>query len=122
MLTTIGKIPNEMYELEETSVAVMAMAHGRHDSETMAQERSTEGVSGFAAHSTLFIILTIALLLLLTVCCVVACVIARARKRFMDSGGDEECDPNCSGAKQPLISSDKISETTSKSSGSSTRN
>jgi len=123
MITTLGKIPNEMYYLEDTTSKknVPSGTESRtileHSYTTLASIETIK--SEYPERSTLLIILLTTLLIILFMCCVTACIIARSRSRhaFL-AKSDIECSPDCRGVNQPLLN--KASDTTSRT--SSTRN
>lgn len=126
MITTLGRIPNEMYYLEDTTTGRKVTAYGTESRTILDRSHTTlaplETVKSdeFTERSTLLIILLTTLLVILFMCCITACIIARSRSRhaFLASKSDVECSPDCGGVKQPLL--DKASETTTRT--SSTRN
>lgn len=131
MITTLGKIPNEMYYLEDTTSSGKTVAssnelHTILDSNlTTLAPIETVKSDEYTERSTLLLILLTALLIILFICCITACIIARSRSRHaFFTKSDIECDPECSGVKQPLLSLDrvnKISDTT-RTSDNSTKN
>lgn len=131
MITTLGKIPNEMYYLEDTTSSGKTVAssnelHTILDSNlTTLASIETVKSDEYTERSTLLLILLTALLIILFICCITACIIARSRSRHaFFTKSDIECDPECSGVKQPLLSLDrvnKISDTT-RTSDNSTKN
>ncbi|KYN43484.1 hypothetical protein ALC56_02210, partial [Trachymyrmex septentrionalis] len=123
MITTLGKIPNEMYYLEDTTAGRKIGAYSTesrtildHSHITLA---STVKSDEYPGRSTLLIILLTTLLIILFMCCVTACIIAKSRGRhaFL-AKSDVECSPDCGGVNQPLL--DKASDATTRT--SSTRN
>ncbi|XP_076232986.1 uncharacterized protein LOC143178315 [Calliopsis andreniformis] len=124
MLTTLGKIPNEMYYLEDT-VAPVTVATPKIK---IQQARYGEGKSSpdnanneSESHPSVLFALLIALLILLLLCCTTACLIAKAKRKSNFFGrSDTECDPGCTGINQPLLG--KVSDCTNKTSISSLRN
>jgi len=124
MITTIGKIPNEMYYLEDTTSRKNAPSGTEsrtildHSYTTLASIETIKS-DEYPERSTLLIILLTTLLIILFMCCVTACIIARSRSRhaFL-AKSDIECRPDCRGVNQPLLN--KASDTTSRT--SSTRN
>ncbi|XP_025994795.2 uncharacterized protein LOC105202098 [Solenopsis invicta] len=126
MITTLGKIPNEMYYLEDTTIGRKAAAYGTesrvildHNRTTLATSIETVKPNEYSERSTLLIILLTTLLVILFMCCITACIIARSRsKRAFFAKSDVECSPDCRGVNQPLLN--KASDTTTRT--SSTRN
>ncbi|XP_077268181.1 uncharacterized protein LOC143900562 [Temnothorax americanus] len=123
MITTLGKIPNEMYYLEDTTIGRKVAAYGT-ESRTILDRTTLASIGTvksdeFADRSTVLIILLTTLLVVLFMCCVTACIIARSRSRhaFL-AKSDVECSPDCGGVNQPLLN--KTSDTTTGT--SSTRN
>ncbi|KYN07497.1 hypothetical protein ALC62_01699, partial [Cyphomyrmex costatus] len=119
MITTLGKIPNEMYYLEDTTAGKKIAAYSTesrtildHSHTTLASIETAKS-DEYSERSTLLIILLTTLLIILFMCCVTACIIARSRSRhaFL-AKSDVECSPDCGGINQPLL--DKASDTTSK--------
>lgn len=131
MITTLGKIPNEMYYLEDTTSSSKTAISDSELHMTLDNNLTTlapiETVKydEYTERSTLLIILLTALLIILFMCCITACIIARSRSRHaFFAKSDMECDPGCSGVNQPLLGSDrinKISDTT-RTSDNSTKN
>ncbi|KOC66007.1 hypothetical protein WH47_12806 [Habropoda laboriosa] len=126
MITTLGKIPSEMYYLEDTNANVPAqiikiqetspLAHA-----VMATTEAVENNNESSHHSSVLIALLTALLIILLLCCITACLIAKSkRKTTFFEKSDMECEPGCTGMSQPLL--DKISSSTNKSSISCLRN
>lgn len=131
MITTPGKIPNEMYYLEDTTPngigTIAAYGTELHTvlnnsyATTLASTRAVK--SDESEHSMLLCILVIALFIILLMCCIAACIIARSRsKHTFFIKRDIECSPECSGVNQPLLGMDKTSDTTTKTSVSSAQN
>ncbi|XP_018372793.1 PREDICTED: uncharacterized protein LOC108767404 isoform X2 [Trachymyrmex cornetzi] len=125
MITTLGKIPNEMYYLEDTTAGKKIGAYSTesrtildHSHTTLASIETVKS-DEYSERSTLLIILLTTLLIILFMCCITACIIARSRSRhsFL-AKSDVECSPDCGGVNQPLL--DKASDTTTRT--SSTRN
>ncbi|KAL6448054.1 hypothetical protein ACFW04_000237 [Cataglyphis niger] len=128
MITTLGKIPNEMYYLEDTTpsnkTAYDSELHTTLDNTTLASIETLK-YDEYTERSTLLIILLTALLIILFMCCITACIIARSRSRHaFFAKSDMECDPGCSGVNQPLLGSDRINKTsdTTRTSDNSMRN
>ncbi|EZA56861.1 hypothetical protein X777_02712 [Ooceraea biroi] len=129
MITTPGKIPNEMYYLEDTTPNRIGAAYGT-ELHTMLNNSHTTTLASIGTinsdsseHSMLLFILVTALFFILLICCITACVIARSRsKHTFFVKRDMECSPECSGVNQPLLGLDKASDTTTKTSGSSAQN
>lgn len=110
MMTTLGKIPNEMYYLEDTvsngkvtalNIELHTVLNTNHTTlapiETIMSSRYTE-------HSTLLLILLTVLFIILLMCCITACIIVRSRSRHaFFAKRDTECSPECSGINQPLL-------------------
>ncbi|KYQ57566.1 hypothetical protein ALC60_03528 [Trachymyrmex zeteki] len=125
MITTLGKIPNEMYYLEDTTAGRKIGAYSTESRTIMEHSHTTlasiETVKSdeYSERSTLLIILLTTLLIILFMCCVTACIIARSRSRhaFL-AKSDVECSPDCGGVNQPLL--DKASDATTRT--SSTKN
>jgi len=125
MITTLGKIPNEMYYLEDTTASRKISPYSTESHTILDHSHATltsiETVKSdeYSEHSTLLIILLTILLIILFMCCITACIIAKSRSRhsFL-SKSDVECSPDCGGVNQPLL--DKASDTTTRT--SSTRN
>ncbi|KYM82549.1 hypothetical protein ALC53_07040 [Atta colombica] len=123
MITTLGKIPNEMYYLEDTTASRKISPYSTESRTILDHSHATsiETVKSdeYSEHSTLLIILLTTLLIILFMCCITACIIAKSRSRhsFL-SKSDVECSPDCGGVNQPLL--DKGSDTTTRT--SSTRN
>lgn len=126
MITTLGKIPNEMYYLEDTTTGRKIAAYGTesrtildHSHTTLAASIETVKSNEYPERSTLLIVLLTTLLVILFMCCITACIIARSRsRRAFLAKSDVECSPDCRGVNQPLL--DKASDTTTRT--SSTRN
>lgn len=128
MMTTLGKIPNEMYYPEDTIptgkvTALNAELHTIFDTNctTLASIESIMS-SRYTERSTLLLILLIVLLIILLMCCITACIIARSRSRYaFFAKRDTECSPECS-INQPLLGLEKTSGTTVTTSGGSANN
>ncbi|XP_012146943.1 uncharacterized protein LOC105663338 [Megachile rotundata] len=128
MLTTLGKIPSEMYYLEDTTCSAklttpkssLQQTHA-YGHAVAATEETIRNGNEHGSHSSILIILLITLLVILLLCCISACLITKTKRRNNFFGrSDTECDPRCSGINQPLL--DKISDCTNKTSISSLRN
>lgn len=124
MITTIGKIPSEMYYLEDTasnigtSISQTSVSRSVNDV-IHTTIKSNITVTGYTARSLVFLILTIACLILLFLCCITACMISKTRKKsYFFSRNDIDCDPECNGLNRPLLRTEKVSDTTSKTSSS----
>ncbi|KAF7400908.1 hypothetical protein HZH66_006092 [Vespula vulgaris] len=124
MITTIGKIPSEMYYLEDTasnigtSISQTSVSRSVNDV-IHTTIKSNITVTGYTARSVVFLILTIACLILLFLCCITACMISKTRKKsYFFSRNDIDCDPECNGLNRPLLRTEKVSDTTSKTSSS----
>jgi len=130
MITTTGKIPNGMYELEDTTgittngitVTSTELPHTVLNNDTTALVPIKPIHPDGTEHSTLLCILMIALLIILLICCITACIIARSRSKNTFIKRDIECSPECSGVNQPLLGLDKVSDTTTKTSSSNVQN
>lgn len=127
MITTLGKIPNEMYYLEDTTSSGKTAAYELHttldNSHTTLTPIETVKSDEYTERSTLLLILLTALLIILFMCCVTACIIARSRSRHaFFTKSDTECDPECSGVNQPLLGLDRVNKTsdTTRTSNNST--
>lgn len=108
MITTAGKIPNEMYYFDATPQA--SMAH----TETNVNYSESE------SHSSVLVALLTALILILFMCCITASLVARSKRRRKFFGkAESECEPGCAGMSQPLLN--KISDSTNKTSVCSLR-
>lgn len=85
MLTTLGKIPKEMYYLEDTAPAVKATTYNLEDSKyQQAVATSTQAVqydNESGSHSTILFALLAALLIILLLCCTTACLIAKVKRK-----------------------------------------
>ncbi|XP_028049943.1 uncharacterized protein LOC114255455 [Monomorium pharaonis] len=120
MITTLGKIPNEMYYLEDTTAGKIA-AYGTESRMMLDRSHTTLAASiennkpEYPERSTLLIVLLTTLLIILFMCCITACIIARSRRRhaFLTKS-DVECSPDCKGVNQPLL--DKASDATTRTS------
>ncbi|XP_046817133.1 uncharacterized protein LOC124423459 [Vespa crabro] len=124
MITTIGKIPSEMYYLEDTlsnvqtNIGQTTVPHSMTDVIHTTMENNVI-VTGHTARSVVFLILTIACLILLFLCCITACMISKTRRKsYFFSRNDIDCDPECNGLNRPLLRTEKISDATSKTSSS----
>lgn len=130
MITTLGKIPNEMYYLEDTTFSGKTVSSSNELHTILDNNLTTltpiETVkSEYTERSTLLLILLTALLIILFMCCITACIIARSRSRHaFFTKSDIECDPECSGVNQPLLSLNRINKTsdTTRTSDNSTKN
>lgn len=127
MLTTMGKIPNEMFYLEDTAPNMKMTSHKFYRTESpgyaQAVTATTQLTSSneYTSHSSVLLALLTALLIILLLCCTTACLIAKSKRKSNFFGkADMECDAGCSGISQPLL--DKISDSTNKTSISSLRN
>lgn len=127
MITTIGKIPNEMYDLEDTTIDSNLVTHKQQSRIAFEKaveattQHSYEGNNESSGHSSILIALLVALFIILFLCCITACFVAKAkRKNSFFGSGDTECEPGCTGMNQPLL--DKISSSTTKTSVTSLRN
>ncbi|XP_076626726.1 uncharacterized protein LOC143344498 [Colletes latitarsis] len=128
MITTLGKIPNEMYYLEDTTPKAKfvtskldLLTTSRYAEAVMASSETTNKSNGESeSHSSVLVALLSALVVILFMCCITACLIARSKRRRNFFGkGDKECEPGCSGINQPLL--DKMSDSTNKTSLGSLR-
>ncbi|XP_011634621.1 uncharacterized protein LOC105425510 [Pogonomyrmex barbatus] len=126
MITTLGKIPNEMYYLEDTTISKKVAAYGTEsrmildcNQTTLASIEVIES-ERYAEHTTLLTVLLVTFFIILLMCCITACIIARSRRSRHASltKSDIECRPDCRGVNQPLLNKD--SEATTRT--SSTRN
>lgn len=125
MITTLGKIPNEMYYLEDTTTGRKIAPYGTesrtildHGHTTLAPIETVKS-DEYPERSTVLIILLTTLLIILFMCCVTACIIARSRSRkTFRARSDVECSSDCGGVKQPLLN--RASDATTRT--SSTRN
>ncbi|XP_025264413.1 uncharacterized protein LOC112637912 [Camponotus floridanus] len=130
MITTLGKIPNEMYYLEDTTFSGKTVSSSNELHTILDNNLTTltpiETVkSEYTERSTLLLILLTALLIILFMCCITACIIARSRSRHaFFTKSDIECDPECSGVNQPLLRLDRVNKTsdTTRTSDNSTKN
>lgn len=125
MITTLGKIPNEMYYLEDTTPSGKITVYGTESQTTLDNNHTTLALfdiaksDGYGGCSTLLVALLMILFIILLLCCVTACMIASSRrKHIFFNRSDIECSPTCSGVKQPLLGPDKISDTTRTSNNS----
>lgn len=123
MITTLGKIPNEMYYLEDTTpsgkVTELHTVLNNYSflAETTLIPVENDKSDGYTGHSTLLLILLTVLLIILLLCCITACIIARSRSRHsFFAKSDIECSPGCSGVNVPLLGLEKTSDITSKTS------
>lgn len=131
MITTLGKIPNEMYYLEDTTSNSKTAIYSNELHPTLDNSQATltpiETLKSdeYTERSTLLLILLTALLIILFMCCITACIIARSRSRhtFFTKRSDMECDPECSGVSQPLLGLDRVNKTsdTTRTSDNSTQ-
>ncbi|XP_031840665.1 uncharacterized protein LOC116430533 [Nomia melanderi] len=124
MITTLGKIPNEMYYIEDTTPIKKLAVFGNNHQGTSEYEHavisSTEITKSGHEHgySPLLVSLLCALVVILFMCCVTACIIAKSKRKI--NFFNKECEPGCTGMSQPLL--DKISECSNKPSISTLRN
>lgn len=123
MITTLGKIPNEMYYLEDTTPSGRATElHTMLNNYSLSVGTTlvsieTDKSDGYTGRSTLLLILLSVLLLILLLCCITACIIAKSRsKHSFFAKSDIECSPSCSGVNVPLLGLEKTSSTTTKTS------
>lgn len=121
MITTLGKIPNEMYYLEDTTPSGRATelhtALNNFSVETTLVPVGTDKFDGYTGYSMLLSILLSVLLIILLLCCITACIIARSKsKHSFFAKNDIECSPGCSGVNVPLLGLEKTSSTTTKTS------
>ncbi|XP_068968993.1 uncharacterized protein [Bombus flavifrons] len=123
MITTMGKIPSEMFYLEDTVATVVPQriqetsTFAKAIVATQEYYRPTESSS----HSPVLIALLTALFIILLLCCITACIVTKSKRRNNFFGkGNMECEPGCTGLNQPLLG--KLSTTTNKTSISSLRN
>ncbi|XP_014471806.1 PREDICTED: uncharacterized protein LOC106742946 [Dinoponera quadriceps] len=119
MITTLGKIPNEMYYLEDTTPSGRVkelnttLNNCSFSERTVPVDKSDE----YTGRSTLLLILLSVLLIVLLLCCITACVIARSKSKYsLFTKSDIECSPGCSGVNVPLLGLEKTSDTTTKTS------
>ncbi|XP_076280438.1 uncharacterized protein LOC143209089 [Lasioglossum baleicum] len=119
MITTLGKVPQQMYYLEDTNVPQMAGFGSNMEDNPYSNEYTTEMPSNGmtksstdSGYSPILVSLLCVLVVILFMCCVTACIVAKTKRKtsFFNKG----CDPGCTGMSQPLL--DKISECSSKSS------
>ncbi|XP_072744301.1 uncharacterized protein [Anoplolepis gracilipes] len=131
MITTLGKIPNEMYYLEDTTSSGKTTAYGNELHTTLDNSLTILAPIGavksdeYTERSTLVFILLTVLLIILFMCCITACIIARSRSRHaFFTKSDMECDPECSGVNQPLLGLDRVNKTSdiTRTSDNSTKN
>ncbi|XP_011299779.1 uncharacterized protein [Fopius arisanus] len=120
MNTTTGSIPNVWYDLGETTVnsSIKSMKSEIlpivSTSTTIVTEIQTE--TEINNDKTLFTILAMCLIVTVLLCLIIMCTIAVSRRRSSTSS-ELNCDPDCVGAKRPLLSRPgKFSRSTSKSS------
>ncbi|KAK9306352.1 hypothetical protein QLX08_003032 [Tetragonisca angustula] len=123
MITTMGKIPSEMFYLEDTPGTVVPQriqttsTFAKPMMETTEYHRSVESTS----HSPVLVALLTALLIILLLCCITACIVTKSKRTSNFFGkGSMECEPGCTGINQPLL--EKFSSSTNKTSVSSLRN
>ncbi|XP_043512017.1 uncharacterized protein LOC122529703 [Frieseomelitta varia] len=123
MITTMGKIPSEMFYLEDTPGTIVPQriqttsTFSKAMMETTEYHRSVESTS----HSPVLVALLTALLIILLLCCITACIVTKSKRTSnFFSKGSMECEPGCTGINQPLL--EKFSSTTNKTSVSSLRN
>ncbi|XP_025155907.1 uncharacterized protein LOC105184419 isoform X2 [Harpegnathos saltator] len=123
MITTLGKIPNEMYYLEDTTLSGKATKlHTVLNNYNLSVgitlvPTETDKSDGYTGRSTLLLILLSLLLIILLLCCITACIIAKSRSRHsFFTKSDIECSPGCSGVNVPLLGLEKTSDTTTKTS------
>ncbi|XP_053988196.1 uncharacterized protein LOC128891606 [Hylaeus anthracinus] len=127
MITTLGKIPNEMYDLDETSPKMKyatpridLQSTSRYVQAMMSTDETINANGRSEGHSSVLVALLSALVVILFMCCITACLIARSKRRRNFFGkSDTECEPGCTGINQPLL--DKISQSTNKTSNGSSR-
>ncbi|XP_006611604.1 uncharacterized protein LOC102674428 isoform X2 [Apis dorsata] len=126
MLTTMGKIPSEMYDLEDTSPPIITkLVHFEKTSPFARAIAVTEPYHPVTkeptGHSSILIALLTALLIIFLLCCITACIITKSKRKSTFFGKEDmECEPGCTGMNQPLL--DKISSSTNKTSCASMRN
>lgn len=127
MLTTMGKIPSEMYDLEDTSPPIITkLVHFEKTSPFARAIAVTEPAyhpvtKEPTGHSSILIALLTALLIIFLLCCITACIITKSKRKSTFFGKEDmECEPGCTGMNQPLL--DKISSSTNKTSCPSMRN
>ncbi|XP_078045415.1 uncharacterized protein LOC144474445 [Augochlora pura] len=123
MITTLGKIPNEMYYIEDTNPPKLAALENIQEDSPYPSNgivSSTEMYKGGTepGYSPVLVALLCTLVVILFMCCITACLVARSKRRtsFFSKG----CDPGCTGMSQPLL--DKISECSNKTSSGTQRN
>ncbi|XP_033321589.2 uncharacterized protein LOC117217875 [Megalopta genalis] len=123
MITTLGKIPNEMYYIEDTNPPKLAALENIQEENTYSTNSiisSTEMNKGDTepGYSPVLVALLCTLVVILFMCCITACLVAKSKRRnnFFNKG----CDPVCTGMSQPLL--DKISECSNKTSSGTQRN
>lgn len=118
MVTTLGKLPDVLYDMDETTVKTMlqpdsptshlSLFDNLSQSSPLTIESTTQKIIGSSNELTnygnLFTILIIMLVILLLLSCGVACLIAKTRQN-----SSTDCALNCPGAKQPLIRPGKSS-------------
>ncbi|PBC30591.1 hypothetical protein APICC_06227 [Apis cerana cerana] len=104
MLTTMGKIPSEMYDLEDTSPPVITkLVHFEKTSPFARAIAVTEPQYHPVTKEP------------------TACIITKSKRKSTFFGKEDmECEPGCTGMNQPLL--DKISSSTNKTSCGSMRN
>lgn len=92
MMTTIGKIPEEMFDADGATPAP-----------------APEEVPGFT-HSTTFLVLITMLVIVIFLCCLTAFIlskISKARRKESYENGGDECESSSRGSmKKPLLSSE----------------
>ncbi|XP_034182299.2 uncharacterized protein LOC117605281 [Osmia lignaria lignaria] len=126
MLTTLGKVPSEMYYLEDTvfngkAATDKSTLQTSQYAQAVASTQAMENNHGSSGHSSVLFILLIVLLVILLLCCISAGLIAKTRRKSSFFGkSDMECDSKCTGINQPLL--DKNSDLTNKTSISCLRN
>ncbi|KZC08219.1 hypothetical protein WN55_10952 [Dufourea novaeangliae] len=114
MITTLGKIPNEMYDIEDATHITKLAAfsdnrQGASDYDNTAEMSKDGNETGY---SPVLVALLCALVVILFMCCVTACLIAKSKRKNFFGKPKMECDPGCAGMSQPLL--DKISECSNK--------
>ena len=87
MLTTMGKIPSEMYDLEDTSPPVITkLVHFEKTSPFARAIAVTEPqyhpvTKEPTGHSSILIALLTALLIIFLLCCITACIITKSKRK-----------------------------------------
>ncbi|XP_026670564.1 uncharacterized protein LOC113464530 [Ceratina calcarata] len=123
MITTLGKIPSEMFYLEDTvsSATIKTTKKLAGAIEATESYQTTTANYENSSHSPVLIALVTALFVILLLCCITACFVAKSKRKNNFFGkGDMECEPGCTGMSQPLLN--KMSSTTNKTSIGSLRN